>query len=202
MKIFAFTDTHGNTRFNNELSRKAALADIIVCPGDFTVFENDMDRILRFIDGLGKPVVLIHGNHESESNLLAVLRSFKNIHFIHKTYFIYGEYLFFGYGGDGFSMSDNRFDVVLEVFMKELSAIEKKNSKKYKLIFITHGPPHNTTLDKIYGHVGNLNYRRFIEQHQPLLAISGHIHETFYAEDRIGKTMLINPGPEGRIIEL
>jgi Icc-related predicted phosphoesterase len=36
--------------------------------------------------------------------------------------------------------------------------------------------------------------REFIEEQQPELCLCGHIHES-RAEDRIGKTHVINPGP-------
>ncbi|GIU69604.1 MAG: hypothetical protein KatS3mg002_0840 [Candidatus Woesearchaeota archaeon] len=35
-------------------------------------------------------------------------------------------------------------------------------------------------------HVGCENFRSFIEKYQPIIAVSGHIHETFGFEDKIG----------------
>lgn len=63
------------------------------------------------------------------------------------------------------------------------------------LVLIVHQPPHDTKLDKITAgiHVGSPAFRRFIEEYQPLAAVSGHIHESA-SIDTIGKTTLINPG--------
>ena len=42
-------------------------------------------------------------------------------------------------------------------------------------------------------HVGSKLIRQFIEEMQPILAVSGHIHEAF-ALDSIGQTVVLNPG--------
>ncbi|MEM3703267.1 MAG: metallophosphoesterase [Candidatus Bathyarchaeia archaeon] len=81
-----------------------------------------------------------------------------------------------------------------------------------KLIFNFHCPPYNTNLDlapkldknlkivlmggkPLLVHVGSVAIRKLIEKYQPLLGLHGHIHES-YAEDRIGKTVVLNPGSE------
>ena len=69
MHILAFVDSHGMADAMKELERKAKFADIILCAGDFTIFERDMDKVLKRMNSFGKPVLLIHGNHESESEL-------------------------------------------------------------------------------------------------------------------------------------
>ena len=51
-------------------------------------------------------------------------------------------------------------------------------------------------------HVGNKDYRKFIERVNPKLVICGHIHETVGLTDKIGKTKVINPGWEGIVVEL
>jgi len=75
-----------------------------------------------------------------------------------------------------------------------------------------HCPPYNTKLDvapkldknlkpvtyagtPVYEHVGSKSVRKFHEKFQPLMGLHGHIHES-YASDKIGKTIVINPGSE------
>ena len=75
--------------------------------------------------------------------------------------------------------------------------------KGKKIVLLTHGPPFNTKLDKLeVGHVGSVDYRKFIERIHPKLAISGHLHETVGKVDKIGSTKCINPGWDGMVIEL
>jgi Icc-related predicted phosphoesterase len=74
------------------------------------------------------------------------------------------------------------------------------------LIVVTHQPAFGTKVDSVgERHTGSAAIRRFIEIYQPVLAVSGHIHEAF-GMDKVGKTVLVNPGPlkEGRyaVVEL
>jgi len=63
------------------------------------------------------------------------------------------------------------------------------------LIFMSHTPPYGTKTDRISSgqSVGSTTVRRFIEDIQPDVCLTGHIHEA-KSEDRIGKTRIVNPG--------
>lgn len=67
-------------------------------------------------------------------------------------------------------------------------------------IYLVHTPPANTQLDCMRGgvHIGSPALRRFIERHQPLLTLHGHVHEspglTGAFVDRIGRTVCVNAG--------
>ena len=63
------------------------------------------------------------------------------------------------------------------------------------LIVISHNPPKDTKVDMISNgmHVGSVLYRAFLETYQPLLAVSGHVHEAV-GIDTVGRTTVINPG--------
>jgi hypothetical protein len=64
-----------------------------------------------------------------------------------------------------------------------------------QLICIIHEPPLDTVVDRLDNgqHVGSPGVRAFLERVQPVLAVTGHIHEAA-GEDRIGRTPVINPG--------
>ncbi len=66
------------------------------------------------------------------------------------------------------------------------------------LIFLSHTPPFNTSADRLGrgNNVGSMAVRNFIEEVQPAVCVTGHIHEA-RSEDRIGKTIIINPGTLG-----
>jgi len=91
-------------------------------------------------------------------------------------------------------------NVFNKIFNKLLSAYKKRN-KKFPVIFISHNIPYNTKLDigkdkKSYAykkHLGSYIARKFCEKYQPLLCVGGHVHEG-KGKDKIGKTILINPG--------
>jgi Icc-related predicted phosphoesterase len=66
------------------------------------------------------------------------------------------------------------------------------------LIFMTHTPPFQTITDKLTSgvSVGSPAVRKFIEDVQPEVCITGHIHEA-RGVDYIGRTKVINPGNFG-----
>ncbi len=92
--------------------------------------------------------------------------------------------------------------------------VNKLNNPE-KAIFNIHCPPYNTQLDLVpeldnfqkrkvfpggynYIHVGSTAVRECIENFQPLLGLHGHIHESS-GEEKIGKTVCLNPGTEYKI---
>ena len=62
-------------------------------------------------------------------------------------------------------------------------------------ILLLHQPPVHTRCDTVwYGaHIGSIALRKYIEESQPLLSMSGHIHES-PGIDNIGRTLIGNPG--------
>jgi len=80
-----------------------------------------------------------------------------------------------------------------------------KRTKK-PIIFISHNAPYNTRLDIINSpnnpahkkHYGSVISRQLIDKYQPLLCVSGHIHEG-YGKQRLKKTLCINAGYGGGV---
>jgi len=73
-----------------------------------------------------------------------------------------------------------------------------------RTIAVVHCPPHRTRCDVLFSGqpIGSRALRRWIECHQPLVTLHGHIHESpkmsgsFF--DRIGRTLVVNPGASCR----
>ncbi|HIJ02596.1 metallophosphoesterase [Candidatus Woesearchaeota archaeon] len=67
-------------------------------------------------------------------------------------------------------------------------------------VLVSHSPPYNTNLDILIDdrHVGSEALRKIIVEKQPLLVLSGHIHETVRISgkysDKIGKTICLCTG--------
>lgn len=200
MKLLVCTDIHSSRK---ALKKIAALAkqhnpDVIVCCGDLSMFEIHLKMVIRFLAALKRPLIVIHGNHEEQGTFKKMCKPYRHVHFIHGTHFVWDDYLFLGYGGDGFSVIDPLF----MLYARQFEKIIKQNKDK-KIILVTHAPPQKTKLDKIHGyHCGNKSIRGFIEKHQPFYAFSGHIHENFGKQDKIKKTIVMNPGPFGKIVQI
>jgi Icc-related predicted phosphoesterase len=103
-----------------------------------------------------------------------------------------------------------------ELEEKELAEYIESMSKEVdnpeSLIAVLHVPPLDTGLDQApeidsdfrvksgsgglrMTHVGSIAVREFIELHQPLVGLHGHVHESRGAQ-RLGRTLCINPGSE------
>lgn len=198
MNVLFFVDLHGSFDRLEVLQEKIKKNDIdlVICAGDMTTFENKLDSVLDGMDGLGVPVLIVHGNHEDEEKTKLYCEMFDNLEFIHgKTKDVKGV-LFMGWGGGGFSASDKEFVRITKRF--------KKKMKKGKTsVLVLHAPPYNTKLDELdNGHHGNWDYRKFIDEAQPDVVVCGHFHENAGKEETIGNSRIINPGPEGKILIL
>ena len=195
MKILAFTDTHSNITLIKNIIKKSKNIDLLICCGDLTMLGLKLEQILNMFENNNTPLLIIPGNHENPINLNKITSKLKFVKSLHSKIAKIRNYTFIGFGTGGFSIEDTNF----ENFYKK---IKDKINKNEKIILVTHAPPSNTKLDLLpIGHVGSKSIRRFIEEFQPEIALSGHLHEHFKDEDKIKKSIIINPG-YGKIITL
>lgn len=198
MKILAFVDIHGNkAALNRIISRaKKEKPAVVVSAGDLSIFSQKLDRIVSELNDLNIPVLFVHGNHETAQEMQKICSLFKNTHFIHDSSFVLDDFVFIGYGGSGFTVVDDEF-------VKVAKRLKTHLSKGKHVILVTHAPPHNTKLDALNGeHNGNKSISEFIYDVKPKLVICGHFHENSGMKDNVGRTVVVNPGPDGAVIEI
>ncbi len=65
-----------------------------------------------------------------------------------------------------------------------------------RLILVSHYPPYGTRVDVAWSgaHIGSKSVRRLVEDVKPLAVLCGHVHES-RGVDRLGNTVIVNPGP-------
>lgn len=195
MNILAFADLHAHAKSMDELQKKAKLADIIIGAGDLSLFGHKLDHVMSFLTTFQQPMLLLHGNHETEEEVISHMKK-QTMYFLHGQTFLYHDIFFVGWGGGGFSLVDYAFEEKADTLFSLC-----KNHKK--VVFVTHQPPYGTKLDYVYGHhAGNKSYTAFIKRVKPILAISGHLHETAKKQDSLGETLLVNPGQDGMILRV
>ena len=194
MKILAFVDVHENITALRQIEHRADKADILVCAGDVTIFENRIHEIMQRLGRIKKPIYIIPGNHETPAVLKKYCSFHTNLVYMHKQHKTINGYDIIGWGGGGFSNTDEDF----EAFAKKTSTDGRPT------ILITHAPPYGTKLDVIgREHCGNKSIMRYIKQNKNiLLHICGHLHENMQKQERIGNTLIVNPGPGGAMIDL
>ncbi len=197
MKIIAFTDLHASQRKLSHIEGliKLKKPDLLICSGDISVFGKELTSVLRKINSFNIKTLIIPGNHELEEELEEVSKRYDNLIDIHKKFYEFKGFQFFGLGSGGFAQKNLEFE-------KQFTKLKQKIKDPAKFVFISHGPAYKTKVDKIEkDYVGSISIRKFIELTKPVLAISGHIHETEHLEDKIKSTRLINPG-DGEFITL
>lgn len=199
MKLLAFTDFHASIAALKKVHGKAQKykPDLALCCGDITVFEQNIAAVMARLGALPTKLLLIHGNHEEERVVGLLAKRYENILLLHKKTFLYNGVLFVGYGGQGFVKRDREFE-------RFIQSIDKKLRTARCVVLMTHQPPFGTKLDRRYNsYVGNESFSKCIRKHKNiLLALSGHIHETFGRKDKLGNALVLNPGPDGVIIEI
>ncbi|MEM2109278.1 MAG: metallophosphoesterase [Candidatus Odinarchaeota archaeon] len=200
MLALILSDVHGNHGSVEKIAERVTLAGVkfqlIILAGDITHFGDvkAAANIFKILERTGSDrIFFIPGNCDSRE-----LENFTDdgiVSNIHMRVLKYLDYWFLGLGGS----SPTPFKTLFELSEDEINLILKNLSLKTpdssKLITVTHDPPYGTAVDfnKRGLHVGSRKIREFILNREPLLHISGHIHEAM-GQAFLGRTMLVNPG--------
>ena len=195
LKILAAGDIHGDAKLAEKLAQKAERekVDLVILTGDIVGMIETDNLIKPFTDRKEK-VLFVPGNWDrpETAEFLARRYGIKNLH---EYYAKYGNIGIFGIGNAG----------TLMINEKEAFETLKKNWEKVKnlekKIMVTHMHAAGTK-SELSGFEGSKGIRKAIEQLQPDLFISGHIHELEGIEEKIGKTRVINVGRKGKIITI
>lgn len=196
LKILAAGDFHGDSSAVKKLAEKAEKekVDLVILTGDMTGMVQTKNIIKPFIDK-GKKVLFVPGNWETKEDAenLSKMYGIKNIE---DHYLKYKEVGIFGVGSADWSLyPDNE---------RTFKKLKKQNDKLKNLerkILVSHLHAAGTK-SELSGFAGNEGLRAAIEEFQPDLFISGHIHELEGVEEKIGKTRVINVGKKGKIFEI
>lgn len=194
MKIMAFGDIHEYLHSLETLAPSLRQADLLLVTGDMTRWRGPeiAAKILEAVKQYNANILAQVGNTDSWETHHYLDHLGINLH--GQGYRI-GDLGIFGVGGS----NPTPFFTPTEFSEEEIAAYLEMGYDMVKdaprKLLVAHCPPYQTAIDRIYGgyHVGSTSVRRFIETYQPDICISGHIHES-PGHDRIGKTLLINPG--------
>ena len=195
MKIVSISDVHMATR---NLARMAEVwrdTDLAIVAGDLTNFGGieDARTVLDAVRGCCKQVLAVPGNLDKPETFGYFEREGIALH--GRGIVIDGVGLF-GCGGSNITP----FKTPSEFTEDEIYAALNKGYEEVQgvrpLIMVCHTPPLETKCDRILNGkaVGSPAARKFIEEHQPEVCISGHIHESA-GVDGIGSTTVLNAGP-------
>jgi Icc-related predicted phosphoesterase len=206
MNILVISDIHGDVEnLITYLDKiKEFEFDVVICPGDFTdanvpsgFTQEDVARlIIKELKTLKKTIVTVPGNMDTK-NIITILEE-EGVS-VHGRGLKINDYGFYGYGGAKTPFGTNIEPSEDEIKLGLKNAWNDIKNSKFK-IQVTHNPPNGSRLDIIQSglHVGSNAVREFIENYNPIIAISAHIHEA-RGIDRLNNTFLLNSGrfPEG-----
>jgi len=188
MRFLAFSDIHGDwERLKVLLSTEA---DLYVSAGD--VANGNRDDFILFMRLCGrKPVLAVPGNNE----LPEWIPNYMNLHGEKKN--VQGI-VFGGIGGS----PRTPFNTIFE--WEEDYAYEVLERVGYVDVLVSHAPPKGTRLALTYSGIdaGSEAVRWYIEEYVPRIVVVGHIHEREGMVERIGGTLLVNPGKKGAIVDI
>ena len=196
MIIITLTDIHANTGAISALGNRLRSADLVLLSGDITHFghKKEMAGIIGLIRSFNPSAFAVSGNCDypdagqflADENIClnSLAKEFQGIAF----YGLSGSLPCPGKTPNEYS--EEEFEVFLRDFPSQAGLPQ---------IMVSHQPPFDTINDQVSPgvHVGSKSIRKFIEERQPLICFTGHIHEGT-GIDHIGNTAIVNPGPAGR----
>ena len=192
--FIALPDIHSAVRRVQQIEAQLAAVDVVLLVGDMTNgLQRDLERLLDAITPHNTRIFAVCGNMDTQAmddDLAARGMS------IHRTHALVDGLALVGLGGALPFYGDYVFsEEQLAQFLDEASA---GIPATMPLVLVAHQPPYNTQVDIANGKpVGSRAVRAFIEQKQPLVCFTGHIHQST-GLDTLGTTRLINPGPIAR----
>lgn len=198
MQLLLLTDIH------DRLSRVKVLAEKIVkenvtieavlIAGDLTYFRRAeravkiLREIRRLIDA---PVYFVPGNCD-DPRLLELTFDEERIYNVHGRVVHFDQYAVYGIGGS----NETPFSTPIEWSEEKIEEYVEKawDLEPEKFIMITHVPIYCVMDELVEGHVGSRALRKFLDERQPVLWVTGHLHE-YSGYVKIGRTVVVNPGP-------
>ena len=200
MKVLFFVDTHANMEFINEIIRKSEKAELLVCAGDLSKMGMGFGESVEKLNSIGKKILIIPGNNETPEFVKTGISEYENFVFIEQEIYEDNGITFLGIG----SCIPSPWNTPYELTDEQVWNLMKKFNGKKIDVLVSHSPPKKTILDQLPNglSIGSFSIGNWIENNQPRYCCCGHVHENAGKEIKLGKTIIFNPGPKGKIIEI
>ena len=197
MRLLVTSDFHGSVEAAHKTSAKAKRleVDALAICGDITHFGSirDAQKILESLIALELPVLYVPGNCDPTQLVEASIAGAVNLHGRCQRL---NEVSFIGLGGAPISPYYSWFELSETQIMTTLKQSADTCPQSPWSVVVSHSPPIDTSVDLTFSgiHAGSVSLRVFIEERKPNAVFCGHIHEA-KGIDRIGDTLIVNPGP-------
>ena len=203
MKIIAIGDIHMDLDTVANIPGMNT-ADHIIITGDITNYGSSLDAetVLNRLWAINNSVLGVAGNLDQPD----VARYLDDVGIsLHGSGRIIEGLGVMGLGGSNYTPFNTPYEFSEQEIGVFLASGFARVSAAENFILVSHPPPLQTNTDRLLNgrHVGSRAVRTFIEDKQPLLCLTGHIHES-RGRDQIGRTLVLNPGmlKDGGYIEI
>ncbi len=195
MKIISFGDVHMATRNLARMDEVMRDCDLVILSGDLTNFGGPVEtrKVLDDVRAACPSVLALPGNLDQRSVIPYLEEQGIALHGCGRVVDGVG---IFGCGGSNITPFGTPTELTEDEIYETLRAGYEMVRDARPLLMICHTPPFETKCDRIMSGVavGSTAARRFIDEVQPDVCISGHIHESA-GVDQIGRTKILNAGP-------
>jgi putative phosphoesterase len=188
LNLLVCSDLHGSSEAVGMLeaaSRETSYDAIVVC-GDFTTL-GSTSFVSDFLGKINTRILAVPGNCD-HPDIVAILEQVNAS--VHNMRVSLHGWNFFGFGGGLPSNSGMPFEIEEDIVERSLRAIAIAEG-----IMVTHTPAYGmndvTRAGKSLGSEGIL---RVAKEFKPVLALSGHVHES-RGKVLTMETTFVNPGP-------
>jgi Icc-related predicted phosphoesterase len=169
-------------------------ADHFIITGDITNYGSSLDAeaVLNGLLAINSSILGVAGNLDQPD----VARYLEDIGIsLHGRGIIVEGLGIMGLGGSNYTPFNTPYEFSEQELSTFLASGFARIEDAKNFILVSHTPPIQTKTDRLVNgsHVGSMAVRTFIEEKQPLLCVTGHIHES-KGQDYIGRTLVLNPG--------
>ena len=199
MRILAFSDLHRDRAATQRIVELSRQVDVVVGAGDYATVRRGLQSVIEILSAIERPTVLVCGNSEDDRELREACRDWPSAHVLHGDGVEIDGVPFFGLGGAvpitpfgawSFDLSEQEAEALL-------------SDCPSGCVLISHSPPKGLVDVSSTGiSLGSFAVLRAIESKEPRLVICGHIHESSGKKVTHGKTVVLNAGPGGTIVEI
>lgn len=203
LKVLAFADIHGDRMLLEKHVKTAndENVDLVVIAGDVSSRDSPdsaPDNLIGPFLKIGKQVVLVHGNWETE-NLVQMLSDVYKVKNLNGNSFMCKGVGVFGAGGASIGpipTSEKDIDYKLKKGLKYVKDAKRK-------LMVTHCHPADSMISQFTQiFAGSASIKKTIDEVQPDIVVCGHVHEAEGVEEIIGKTRVINVSRSGKVFEV
>jgi len=198
VKLLAFSDLHRDLDQAAKLVEMSTEADVVIGAGDFASVHEGLEETVGALAEIETPTVLVPGNNETEDALRDAAAGWSAATVLHGAGTSIDGVEFYGLGaGIPVTPWDWSFD------LDDEAAAEKLAACPAGAVLVLHSPPQGHCDANGGGdHFGSPALLSAIEARRPVLAVCGHIHESWGCQSQIGETPIRNLGPTGTWLQV